>query len=269
MNKLIGELQRLYFLDGQPRPPGLDAADAALAAPLQLVGPDGMVRTMILEFRQAGDWELVARLHQQIEDELDLPAPAISVSGRHGYRLWLSLAQPVAAARATMFLDALRRKYLADLLATHLRLLPDSAAPAFAEQVPALETTTGKWSAFIDPGLGAMFIDEPGLDMAPNLDRQADLLAAYRSISDEDFARALTILQQPAESADDAERPASEPSGEHRHAGRAAERLNLGDNFSDPQTFLLAVINDRSASAKRRIKAAKALLPYFAKLPPA
>lgn len=51
-------------------------------------------------------------------------------------------------------------------------------------------------------------------------------------------------------------------------AGRPRSRLSVGGNFSDPKSFLLAVMNDPSASASQRIKAAKALLPYFEKVTP-
>jgi hypothetical protein len=39
--------------------------------------------------------------------------------------------------------------------------------------------------------------------------------------------------------------------------------LNVGSNFSDPKSFLLAVMNDSSLSVDHRIEAAKVLMPYF------
>ena len=43
--------------------------------------------------------------------------------------------------------------------------------------------------------------------------------------------------------------------------------LAVGSGFVDPKSFLLAVMNDTSASARHRIAAAKALLPCFADKP--
>jgi len=298
MNKLITELQRLYFLDDQqwhsqqlddgsePAYPAggaltPDVVASGLAGEqtvaLNLVSADGMARAMVMNFKKSADWEQVANLYRAVQDELDLPAPAISVSGRKGYRLWFSLAAPVPVAQARSFLDALRRKYLADLPVANLELRPDTEQPASAAQAlmklaPARHVATGKWSAFIDPSMGAMFVDEPGLEMAPNMGRQADILAALKSIKAGDFQRALSVLQTAAESAgkpglSPTERSASPPSeaASQPGAGHARTVLNVGNNFSDPKSFLLAVMNDPSASARQRIRAAKALLPYFAK----
>lgn len=299
MNKLIIELQRLYFLhDQQWHGPQLDdsgkpvsPAEGGLtpelvaeglagekAITLKLVSADGMTRAMVVNFAKPADWEAVENLYRLLQDDLDLPAPAISVSGRKGYRLWFSLDEEVPAAQATEFLDALCRRYLADIPAANLEFAPATDRAAAGKQavvklVPALHTSTGKWSAFIDPSLGAMFIDEPGLEMAPNMDRQASILAGLESIKAADFQRALGILQQAAEpdantahaplevSASLPDQAANQPCLD---TGRRRAKLNVGEHFSDPKSFLLAVMNDPSASARQRIKAAKALLPYFA-----
>jgi hypothetical protein len=300
MNKLIIELQRLYFLhDQQWHGPQLDDSGepVCLAAGrltpelvaeslagekttmLEMVSADGMARAMVVNFSKPADWEAVANLYRLVQDDLDLPAPAISVSGRKGYRIWFSLGEPVPAAQATEFLDALCRRYLADIPAGNVEFAPDTNQAAAGKQavvklVPALHMSSGKWSAFIDPSLGAMFIDEPGLEMAPNMDRQANILAGLESVKAADFQRALGILQQAAEaeattapvapeaSANLPDEAASQPCLD---TGRRRAKLNVGEHFSDPQSFLLAVMNDPSASARQRIKAAKALLPYFAK----
>lgn len=294
MNKLIQALQRLYFLDDQQwHSQKLDAsgsppyaAEGALSpelvakglageitVALNLVNSGGMARTMVLGFERAADWEQVARLYQGMREDLELPVPAVSVSARAGYQLWLSLAECIPVGEAKLFLEALRLKYLADIPVSRLSFCPDaseaaSAGPSLVNLVPALHEANGKWSAFIDPSMGAMFVDEPGLDMAPNMDRQADMLAGLESIKPADFQRALKLLQSPAEAhADLPERPAIEP-GEAAlqsapELGRARSRLNVGNNYTDPKSFLLAVMNDASASAGQRIKAARALLPYF------
>lgn len=287
MNKLIAELQRLYFLHNQQwhsQKPGeggspFYAAEGVVmpeivaqgltgeaSVAINLVDSDGRARAMAISFEKATDWEQVAKLYQGVQEDWDLPAPAVSVSGREGYRIWFSLAESVPVKQARGFLNALRLKYLADIPHTHLKLHPNVSESASAEQdllnlAPALHIETGKWAAFIDPTLGGMFIDEPWLEMAPNLDKQADLLAGFESVKAADFQRLLNILQPPGE-------PAAGLQGEGAsqpgiHAGRTRSTLNVGSNFSDPKSFLLAVMNDPSASAGQRIKAAKALLPYF------
>lgn len=295
MNRLFAELQRLYFLPDLPShrqvghgcsttEPAADGAmpemlarslagDAATA--FDLVGADGRVRAMAVDFARAADWEQAAELYREVQEDLDLPPPAVSVSGSGGYRLWFSLAEPVPREQARGFLHALRRRYLADLPPARVELCPGggelaSAAPGRLSLVPARQETSGKWSAFIDPALGSMFVEEPWLEMAPNPDRQADLLAGFASIPASDFERALTILQPDAEAAAGPTEPSAGGPGEvagrpGTPSGRRRSRLDVGSHFSDPQSFLLAVMNDPAASAKQRIKAAKALLPYFGK----
>lgn len=249
MNRLIAELQRLYFLPGQPAP----ADDGGPA--LDLAGPDGRVRVLAVDIARGADWEQAAALYGGVQTDLDLPPPAVSVSGTSGYRLWFSLAEPVAAADALDFLEALRRRYLADLPPARLQCHPAPASPGRLDLPSALDPASGKWSAFIDPALGSMFMDEPGLEMAPNPDKQADLLAGLESIKAGDFRRVLNLLQSPPE-----------PPGEN--AGPEPFALGVGGGFRDPKSFLLAVMNDPNASPAHRIEAAKALLPYFERAAP-
>lgn len=299
MNKLIIELQRLYFLhdqqwharrlddSGKPVYPaaGLltpDVVADGLAGEqtiaLNLLSADGKARAMVLNFAKPAYWEAVENLYRLVQDDLDLPAPAISVSGRKGYRLWFSLDEPVPEAQATTFLAALCRRYLADIPAGNLEFAPDAdradrGKQAVVKLVPALHMSTGKWSAFIDPSLGGMFIDESGLEMAPNMDSQANMLAGLESIKAANFQRALSILQQAPEA--DANTPQAPLEGSAhlpgqtgqpcQDADRSGTKLNVTNHFNDPKSFLLAVMNDPSASARQRIKAAKALLPYFAR----
>lgn len=270
MNRLIAELKRLYFLDHQPgyclgggadtrREAQIDAETLArclageAGVALELVGPEGDGRAMVVAFGKGSGWEAVARLYEGVQEDFDLPAPAISVSGGDGYQVWFSLAEPVAATEARAFLAGLRRRYLAELPAGQLSFHPDGGETLAL--VPALQPETGKWSAFIDPSMGAMFGDEPWLEMAPNMDKQADLLAGFASIKPGEFRRTLDMLG--AEPAPD-KTPAPGDS-----CGKAHARLGVGCDFTDPQSFLLAVMNDASASPRLRIEAAKALLPYF------
>ena len=291
MNKLISALQRLYFLQDQqwhsqnlndggdlayaaegPLTPAIVTKSLAgeLTVGLNLVSPAGMARVMVVSFARATDWEQVANLYQAVQDELDLPAPAVSVSGRKGYSLWFSLAEALPLAQIQAFLAALRLKYLADIPLAHLELQPD--ALAINTLAPARHNTTGKWSAFIDPSMGSMFIVEPGLEMAPILDRQAGMLAGLKSIKTANFQRALSILQAPSELDGEpaltlAEAAARLPTKVSRPPdladGYRYSKLGEGNTYADPRDFLLAVMNDSSVGVKQRIKAAKALLPYF------
>lgn len=240
MSKLTEQLQRLFAA------PAARLGDDE-SAPLALHGADGRVRTLVIGIVRGSDWPSVAALYQALQEALELPAPAISVSPTVGFQVWLPLAEAVAPELAATFLDALRRNYLAELPASRLTLLPLAAETA--DRVPALDAASGKWSAFIDPGMGSMFVDEPGLEIAPNPDRQADMLAAVKCITTKEFLRALALLQ----AADDTVPPAD---------GRPRSTLAVGQNFADPKAFLLAVMNDPAASTKQRIKAATALLRY-------
>lgn len=245
MTTLIAELRRLYALPGQTLPDPSAAAEGGG----DLVGPDGQVRTVVVGLAGAAAWPAVAALCEGVEAELELPAPAVSVAGAAGFRVWFSLASAVPLARAVAFGDGLCRRFLAELPAAHVDLLPTPAGRGALPAVPAAEGATGRWTAFIDPALGGMFADEPWLAMAPNPERQADLLAGFASIAAADFERVMAMLGAAA-----AVSPAA--------AGPAA-----GGAFSDPKGFLLAVMNDPGVSLAQRIEAARVLLPYFERAP--
>ena len=180
MEKLFAELSRLYL------PAGVNPdQEAALAstfaggppAVLNLVGTDGMVRTLVIVIGRGSDWEAVVGLCTGLQADLGWPTPAIAVAPDSGFQVWLSLAAPISLSEAGGVLLALRRKYLTDLPVSRLRCLPGLAGgDQSISLVPAFHTESGKWSAFIDPGMGSMFKDECGLDLAPNLDRQTDML---------------------------------------------------------------------------------------------
>lgn len=270
MNKLFAELQRLYFLDDQrcvreSGGEGVLSADVVAhslaggpGVELDLVGADGRVRALVIEFNDAADWPHAADLYQAVQDELDLPAPALGVAGR--YQLWFSLARAVPVAQAIAFLAALRARYLADLPAKRVGLHPAAETLARVALTPARNAASGQWSAFIDPTLGSMFTDDPWLAMAPNPDKQAELLGALKSIAPAAFEAALGVLQSAAPS-DPA--PLDAAPETDRVAPRRRSALNVGSGYRDPKSFLLAVMNDTSASARHRIAAAKALLPCF------
>jgi hypothetical protein len=100
-----------------------------------------------------------------------------------------------------------------------------------------------------------MFIDEPGLEIAPNLEAQADILAGFESIKAEDFQRALALLQSPE--------TAPLPASQATTAPASNAGPDIGTDYKDPQSFLLAVMNSSSASLDQRIMAATALLAHL------
>lgn len=231
MDKLSSELQRLHFLSDQPHAGGQQALGLA--------------------FTRAADWQRVAELCRAVQEELELPAPAVSIDGE-GYQLWFSLAEAVDSEPVAGFFDGLHHRYLADLPDSRLRRgLPATLPPC---QLAGDE----RWAAFIDPGMGSMFVGEPWLDLPPNRNQQADLLAGCQRIGKADFIRALTLLQ-----------PLAAPAVPNTtgKTSAPASTLAMRSEFTDPRQFLLAVMNDPHVSAELRIDAAKALLPYIGNTP--
>ena len=198
-----------------------------------------------------------------------MPPPAISVSGEEGYQVWFSLAEPVSLQCARDFMLGLCHKYLSEINATKLNLRPgDEDELGVVSMVPARLKTAEGWSAFIDPTMGSMFVDETWLEMAPNLDKQAGMLAGLESIKPNDFQRVLALLSLPIEmkaSASQCFPPIFDNDSCNIQQSSAASLLNICSGFNDPKHFLLAVMNDASATADQRITAAIALLPIFEK----
>jgi hypothetical protein len=280
MNRLDTELRRLYLPHLQPGVP--QQAEPVTDASPALLDADGQVRALVLELACAAGWDGVAALWQGMQNELELPAPAIAISGQDGYQVWISLSEPVSVAQARAFLESLCRRFLAGIAPRHVRLQPSLEADApdatgmarHARLVPALQAESGHWSAFIAPNLAAMFADEPWLEMPPGPDAQADLLLRLKSLSPAEFRQA----QQQLTSAEAAPASAASPlpaampdqaaaarSGSDVEASAATEgqdRLAASAPEADPRRFLLAVMNDPAAELRWRIEAAKALLPY-------
>jgi hypothetical protein len=125
-----------------------------------------------------------------------LPAPAIAINGHDGYQLWFSFAQPLPPARRQAWLQALCTRYLPELSPARLRLWP-GAAPQLPV-VPAEQPGSGLWSAFVAPDLAAVFGDEPGIDLPPGPEAQADLLARLKPIGTAEFEAAWQQLQAPS-----------------------------------------------------------------------
>ena len=247
------------------------AGDGEVALQLAQAGGEGGVRVLAVDFMRSRDWPHVAAFLQALQDDLELPAPALAVRAHAGYAVWMSLAQPLALADAAAFLEAVRDRYLAELPPAAVTLRPGGAADggqAWLPLLPARHAVSGHWSAFIDPGLGALFADEPWLEMAPNMGQQADILAPLGSVDAAALARAVEILAASAVRCAEGERKAATLANTPADASPVGARrktatLALGGGFADPADFLLALMNDPSASARQRIAAAKALLPFY------
>ena len=246
MNRLKQELQRLYGPQADAGlEPGFDDRGMGDA--------QRQVRAMVLELARPADWAALSAVWGGVQADLALPAPAIAVNGSDGCQLWFSLVEPVPAPQARAFLDALRQRYLGDSAPSRVAMLPaldpTSARPLpLARPVPALQADTGVWSAFVASDLVPMFTDEPWLDVPPNPDGQAQLLAPLKSIPPAEFALALQRLG-----------PAAVPSAPGQTSDAAAQAAAS----LDPKRFLLDVMNNDGLDLALRIEAAKALLPYF------
>jgi hypothetical protein len=227
MNRLQSELHRLYF----PRPEA---------------GAEGEVRAMVMELTRPADWEVLSKVWRGVQTELELPAPAIAVSGIDGLQLWFSLAEPIAAPQAHAFLDALRVRFLPDIDAGRFRLMTD--AP-HARWIPAQQEQTGNWSAFLAPDLAPVFADTPWLDIAPNEEGQAALLRGLATMKTAEFEAALRRLN-----------PIAPPSPAPASASTTAPVTPSAPAQDEPRRFLLRVMNDDTVALALRIEAAKALL---------
>lgn len=227
---LLAELRRLYA-----------AADlAADAAQLPLIDAAGAARALLVEFPQARDWPSVGEALRYFAEELTLPRPALSVSVSGAFTLWLAFATPQPLPQLAAFCDGLRAACLSDLPGERLRCHPLSGVAA-VPLVPAFDADLERWSAFIDPGMGSMFVSEPGLEFPPNPERQAEMLAGLRAIDDRLLAKAMAQLPTPLQAP-------------------VAGASPLSGHFADPAAFLLAVMNDASVPLGERIGAASALL---------
>lgn len=172
MNKLDQELKRLY-------------QDAPL----------GETRSIALSFKRQPDdgeadhWQRLCAVANALQSELGLPAPAVSISGAGAYGLWLALAKPVPLAQAQEFGELLCAAYCPGVAGT----MP---APAAASALPPhLDAGSGKWAAFIHPGMGASFAGDEGLEIEPPEAGQVALLEGLESISPAQFEQALGRLR--------------------------------------------------------------------------
>lgn len=261
MNRLQSELHRLYL-------PGPQAHGDDDPPSSTLIDPLGRVRAMVMELTRPPNWELLSRVWQGVQADLELPAPAIAVSGTDGLQLWFSLAAPVAASQAHAFLESLRARFLPEVEPGRVRLMPAPDASALrqegqARRVPALQAQTGNWSAFVAADLAPVFADTPWIDIPPNEEGQAALLRGLASIEPEAFDEAskrLALRTHP-------------PQATHAGADANADAVTTSADapLTPPQPptdaaceaakrFLLQVMNDEAVALALRIEAAKALL---------
>ncbi|MBT9491949.1 MAG: hypothetical protein IV107_06290 [Paucibacter sp.] len=233
MNRLTAELHRLY------------APATAMPAASSLIDADGCLRAAVLELAGPADWSALSALWRGVQTDLDLPAPAIAVNGVDGYQLWFSFAEALPLAQAGAFVEALRRRYLADVAPQRLRLMAPQSL--FMAMLPPRQTRADSeyWSAFVAPDLAPVFAAEPWLDIAPSAEGQADLLCRLESIKSTPLRAAMAQL-----GIADAVTPSA-----------AAPTPSTQEASLDPRRFLLRVMNDESVAMALRIEAAKALLP--------
>lgn len=270
MTRLQTEFDRLY---GAPADAPGDGVTPGL------IDGHGRTRALVLEWVDPSGWEALAPLWRGVQVDLDLPAPAIAVSGTDALQLWFSLAEALDVAQAHAFLDALRRRYLPDIALKRLRLLPtlgatggDAHPGRHARPVPAPVPATGNWSAFIAPDLAPLFAETPWLDLPPGDEGQASLLSRLGSITPTALAAARLQLQPPSESAAAPSAPRASATAPPGATGAGFDEPNdeprtlaLGSvpgGFEDPRDFLRAVMNDATAPLVLRLDAAKALLPF-------
>ncbi len=255
MNRLQIELDRLYL----PRPLDRVEADVHSAA---LIDTLDNVRAMVMELTRPANWEALSKVWHGVQVELEIPAPAIAVSGIDGLQLWFSLAEPVSIAQAHAFLEGLRQRYLSDIESSRVRLMPAAHASKLrqdlhAPRVPAQQTNSENWSAFLAPDLVPIFAESPWLDIPPNEEGQATLLRSIEVMTLPAFeaARAkLGTTPQTRISTVAAAASVGEPS--------AQVRPTVAPASADPAQFLLRVMNDDTVALALRIEAAKVLLQH-------
>lgn len=192
MQEFIAQLIRLYLPAGALAPAMLEQHLAG-ATSLSLETPDAHTRALVIAFdklpgaEEARHWHLLCLVANALQTQLGLPAPAVSISGSHGYRLWLSFEAPLPCATVAQFLALLRIAYFPEQA---------EAGSASVHFPPAQHPATGLYAAFINPGLGASFADECGLEMPPPIAGQLALLEGSSSMSEEQLAHAINVLEQ-------------------------------------------------------------------------
>lgn len=161
---------------------------------LRMIDPSGLVRFGALDFDAATPevWAAVRRAREQL---LDLGVPAlVAASGGKGYHLVVPFAEPLPARRVREFMRALRKETCAGLPAGVVEIRPDAeedtgAANGNIRLMPARHQKARRWGAFIDfDALDGQ--PEAGFEARPDLDEQAELLAAFNPATEAQFDEA-------------------------------------------------------------------------------
>lgn len=196
MHKYLAELNRLYLPAGTLAPEALaQHLNGETSLAVYLASRDGMTRAMVIAFPKTADsadghWMRLCAVANALQGQLGLPAPAVSISGDNAFGLWLSLAQPTPVAQAQQFMSLLLRAYAPETT------VEPNAASLPVPLLPCLHQGSGKWGAYIHPGLGASFVDDKGLEMAPPLAAQTAFLEGLESITAAQFQHAQAKLAQ-------------------------------------------------------------------------
>ena len=201
----------------------------------------GATRSLSIQFLHGKDWSTVTGFCEALQNDLAWPAPMLSVHPGQGFKVWLVFSEPLAVADAQRLGAALVANYLPENFAKRVLLACDKP------EGPQ-ENAEGLWSAFIDPGMGSMFIEQQGLDIEPHPDRQAELLSLVRPISAEAIHR-WRIAHETG--------PVTENASELCLAPQIALEFPV---FNDPRLFLQAVMNDTRQAMTDRLRAAELLL---------
>lgn len=265
MNRLQSELHRLYL----PLAPAPAEGDPQ---PSVLVDAANQVRAMVIELARPASWEVLSRVWRGVQAELELPAPAIAVSGTEGLQLWFSLVEPIAVSQAHAFLESLRLRFLPEVEPGRVGLLPAVDASALhqarhAALVPALQPETGNWSAFVAPDLAPVFAETPWLDIPPNEEGQAALLRGLHAMKQAAFEAASKRLE-PGTPASSSTAVVAAAVVARTDAALMQTPPPTASAEQDPKRFLLRVMNDDTVSLALRIEAAKALLQHANDQPP-
>lgn len=194
MDKLIAQLTRLYLMPDPATQEELARHyQGAGTLSLPLASADDLTRAIVIDFprrRAAGleqHWLDLCAVANLLQESFGFPAPAVSITGTSGFLLWLSLAEPVPVGDARRFLAMLRDAHFPEFELPAL----DSVAPP-----PCLHPESGKWAAFIHPGMGASFAEEAGLELAPPAAAQLAFLEGLVSIGKAQFFDALVAMKQ-------------------------------------------------------------------------
>lgn len=209
-------------------------------------------RVAVLEAVLPAGWAPLSAVWKGVQADLDLPAPAIAVSGVDALQLWFSFASPASPAARGRLLRGLCERYLPGLPPAQLRVRVDASG---FQPAPPVELGPQRWSAFVTPDLASVFGDTPWLDIPPNGDGQAMILQALRPMPGAAFEAALQALDRI-----EAEAPHVAVASPTDAAVVAPPAASTSDG--DPARFLASVMNDAAAPLALRVEAARILLQH-------